>query len=33
MRGLENYAGDAHLAQMVEGAHYAFQKFDHFLKD
>jgi heme oxygenase len=31
--GLENCTGDAHLAQMKEGAHYAFQQFDRFLKD
>ena len=31
--GLENCAGDAHLADMEEGAHYAFRQFEHFLKD
>jgi heme oxygenase len=31
--GLENCTGDAHLADMEEGAHYAFRQFAHFLKD
>jgi heme oxygenase len=30
--GLENCARHTHLAEMEEGAHYAFRQFDHFLK-